>query len=354
VRELALALAELERGHEFVSFVNSEAAAVRGFWREIGRVVRLPASSRTRLAWAWLETTALPLAAARARVEVLHSPANFGPMAGPFARVLTLHDVLFRRHPEYLTPPMRAGTELLLPPAARRAHRLITVSHASREDIVQLLGVPGDRVDVIPNGWTPPRTDGQARRARATLPLGDRQVALSVASNVPHKDLGLLIDALALIPAAERPLLVFAGHGTDADSLRQKTRGRGVDGDAVLLGSVDDRALEDLYAAASVVVTATRAEGFGLPVLDALGRGVPVACSDIPVLREVLGDLASWFDPGDARSAAHALRTALRDRDERERMQTAGPARAGQFSWRSAAERTSEAYARARRRRADG
>ena len=61
-------------------------------------------------------------AAARARVDVLHSPANFGPVAGPFARVLTLHDVLFRTHPELLTPAMRLGTELLVPPAARRAH----------------------------------------------------------------------------------------------------------------------------------------------------------------------------------------------------------------------------------------
>jgi glycosyltransferase involved in cell wall biosynthesis len=343
-RELALALAELGSGHQFVSFVNSEAGDVNGFWRELGSVVRLPASPRRRPVWAWLETTGVPVAAARARVDLLHSPANLGPLAGPFARVLTVHDLLFRRHPEYLTPLMRAGTELLLPRAARRAHELITVSRTSRDDIIRLLGVPADRVAAIPNGWTPPRTRGDAGLARERFQLGDRPVALSVASDLPHKDLGVLVDALRRIPREERPLLVFAGHGTDRGTLPAQARAAGVEDDTALLGGVDPATLEHLYAAAALVVASTRAEGFGLPVIEAFGRGIPVACSDLPVLREVAGDLAQWFRPGDAQSAADAIRRGLEPGRCDEGQRAARMAHAAQFSWRTAAERTAAVY----------
>ena len=333
-----------------MSFVNSEAAGAGGFWSEIGRVVRLPGSPRSRPAWAWLELAAVPVAATRARVDVLHSLANFGPLAGPFARVLTLHDMLFRTHPELLSPMMRLGTELLVPPAARRAHRLITVSQASRDDIARLLGIPPERVAVVPNGWTPPSRPGDAGRARVRLDTGERPVVLSVASDLPHKNLPLLLDALALLPAAERPVLVFAGHGTDSGSLPSLARERGVERDVRLLGAVDPDTLEDLYAAAAVLVTPTRAEGFGLPVLEALGRGVPVACSDLPVLREAAGDTALWFQPGDASSAASAIEHALRSGGELERQGTARRAQAQKFSWRAAAELTWETYERAHTR----
>jgi glycosyltransferase involved in cell wall biosynthesis len=109
--------------------------------------------------------------------------------------------------------------------------------------------------------------------------------------------------------------------------------------------------LDDLYAAAAMVIAPTRAEGFGLPVLEALGRGIPVACSDLPVLREVADECALWFSPGDAAGAAGALRRALQPDPELERLRTSGRARARRFTWAAAAERTWEAYERAAARR---
>lgn len=310
-------------------------------------MVRLPASPRSRPAWAWLELGAVPVAAARARVDVLHSPANFAPLGGPFARVLTVHDVLFRTHPELLTRAMRLGTEALLPAAARRAHRLITVSHSSRDDIVRLLGIQAEQIDVVPNGWAPPGAPGDPARARRSAAAGDRPIVLSVASDLPHKSLETLVDALALLAPSERPALVFAGHGTDSGALAARAESQGVTADLRLLGSVDAQTLEDLYAAAAMVITPTLAEGFGLPVLEALGRGIPVACSELPVLREVAGECAIWFPPGDAPRAADALRRAAQGDPELERLGACGPGRAREFSWRSAAERAWAAYERA-------
>jgi glycosyltransferase involved in cell wall biosynthesis len=346
-RELTLALAKARPDLELVCFVNREAAAADGFWGEVGRTVRLPLSPRFRPAWAWLETAGVPIAAARTQVDVLHSPANLGPAVGRFARVLTLHDVLFRSRPELLTPTMRLGTEALLPPAARRAHRVITVSRASREEIVRLLAIPAERVDVVPNGWTPPRTPGDAASARRWLEAGERPIALSVASDLPHKNLSALLEALALLEPPQRPLLAMAGHGTDTGALPGRSRELGVERDVRLLGAVAGAALEDLYAAAAVLVTATLLEGFGLPVLEALGRGVPAACTDLPVFREVAGDAALWLDPHNPGSVAAGLRRAVAGGPQIERLREQGRRRAREFEWRAAAERTAEIYERA-------
>ena len=326
-----------------MSFVNREAAATDGFWRQIGRVVRLPLSPRWRPAWAWLELGAVTAAAKRARVEVVHSPANFGPVGGGFARVLTVHDLLFRRHPELLSATMRWGTEALLPAAVRRAHQVITVSQSARDDLIRLLAVSPDRVGVVPNGFSPPRHAGDADAARRILEADARPICLCVASDLPHKNLPLLVHALAVMDPGTRPVLAFAGHGTDAGKLPALGRRLGVSNDLRFLGAVAPPRLEDLYAAADVVVTPTRFEGFGLPILEALGRGIPVAASDLPVLREVAGDAAAWFDPHDSASAASAISRALSEGDRRRLALEL----ARRFSWDDAAARTVELYRQA-------
>jgi glycosyltransferase involved in cell wall biosynthesis len=326
--------------------VNREAGA-DGFWRQLGRVVRLPVSPRSRAAWAWAELAGVAAAAARAHVDVLHSPANFGPAWGPFARVLTLHDVLFRVYPELLAPAMRMGTEAIVSPAARRAHAVITVSRASREEIIRLLQIAPDRINVVPNGWTPPARPGDAAAARRRLDAGERPIVLSVASDLPQKNLWTLLEGLALVEPAERPLLVLAGAGTDSGRLPEQARRLGLTGDVRLLGAVNSRELEDLYAAVGAVVTVTLFEGFGLPVLEALGRGLPVACSDLPVLRELAGDAAVWLDPREPASVARALDRTLAAGADSERRRATGRERARRFQWRVAAERTAEIYERA-------
>jgi glycosyltransferase involved in cell wall biosynthesis len=327
------------------AFVGPDAAGA-GFWTEhVDRVIVLPrASARRRLAWAAGEALGVARAAAHAGVDVLHSPANFGPAVGPFARVLTVHDLLFRLRPEEVGTAMRWGTEALVPLAARRAHRVLTVSQASRDDIVRELRVAPERVEIVPNGVEPPVRAGDAPAARARLAADDRRILLSVATDLPHKNLPALIDGLARLEPAERPLLAFAGHGTDRGGLRAHAERLGVAGDVRLLGAVEAGELEDLYAAADGLVTASRWEGFGLPVLEAMARGVPVACSDLPVLREVAAGLAELLDPGDPDSIAAAMRALLARGDERA---AAGRAHAARFTWQAAAIATAAVYERA-------
>jgi glycosyltransferase involved in cell wall biosynthesis len=336
VRELLPAMRAAAPDLRITTFLNRETAAVgRGFWSEHadGAMVLRGASGRDRVRWAAAELLLVSAAARRAGVAVLHSPANFGPWHGGFARVLTLHDVGFRTHPELVAPVPRLATELLVVPAARRAHAVITVSRASRAEIVASLGVPADRVQVVPNGISPPRAGSRAR-GRVRLGNPARPVLLSVATDLAHKNLDGLLAGHALLDPAGAPLLVLVGHGTQA---------RGASG-VLGLGAVTPEELEDLYAAADGVITATLYEGFGLPVLEALARGVPVACSDLPVLGEVAGDAALRFDPRDPSGVAGAMRALLAGGPDAERRLALGRKRAAALTWRASAEATVEVY----------
>ncbi len=335
---------------ELVAFVNrdvgAEAAPTLG---ERVRVVVVPVSARRRAQWAIGELALVSLAARRARVDVLHSMANFAPPFGPFKRVVTIHDLQYKAVPDQLSPPVRLLTGALVSLAARRATRIIAVSNAGAEELTDGLGVAHERIDVVPNGVRPPRAVAPPAIAsvRERHRLDECQVVLAVATNLPHKNLGALIDALALIDGARRPLLVFAGHGTDHGALRDQSRAVGVEADVRALGACSTDELEALYASADCLALATLHEGFGLPVLEAMARSLPVACSDIAALREVAGDAALYFDPRRPERIAAALVELLADRELSGRLAERGRARAEHFSWPTAAAGTLVSYERA-------
>jgi glycosyltransferase involved in cell wall biosynthesis len=347
-RELIPRLALAHPALRITLFLNREAAGAQGaLWHQAGEVVRIPVSGRNRAQWALGEQLLVPRAAARAGVQLLHSLANFAPAWGPFARVVTVHDLLYMRHPEFHSPLMRFGTHALVPLGARRSDRVITVSESSREELVRLLGIPGGRIDVIPNGLgITPAGDG----AEPWVPdaVARRPIVLSVATRLPHKNLGALVEAAALMPADERPAFVLAGGATalDAELIARAAR-LGVAGDVVLAPWLPPAKLEGLYAAAACFAMPTLYEGFGLPVLEAMARGVPVACSDLPVLREVAGPAARFFDPHEPRTIATALGELLADERGRERLRAAGYERARRYTWEAAADATLQSYERA-------
>jgi glycosyltransferase involved in cell wall biosynthesis len=352
-RELVPAMLERSPELELVALVNRDAGA--GLARELGgdrvRAVVLPVSARSRAQWALGELALIAGAAQRARVDVLHSMANFAPVRGRVPRVVTIHDLQYQAVPDQLSLPVRALTGALVSRAARGARRIVAVSDAGAREIVAGLGVDRSRIDVVPNGVRPPGPASPAAASAVELRqrhrLGERQIALSVATNLPHKNLPSLIDALALIDSIERPLLVLAGHGTDDGTLLQRARAAGVAEDVRPLGSCTTVELDALYALAGCLVLPTLHEGFGLPVLEAMARSLPVACSDVAALREVAGDAALYFDPRRPEQIAARVGALLRDRAAAGRLVELGRARAARFSWTAAADGTLASYRRA-------
>ena len=196
-RELTTAIREQRDDLRVTAFINRETAAIgHGFWSDLADRWSCCAARRpwTGAGGRSASCVMLPRAAAREKVDVLHCPANFAPLHGPFARVVTLHDLIFRRLPGTVPTPLRWGTEATVPPAARRAHRIITGSDAARDDIVAELNLKRELIDGHPP-WhrvAAQVAEAAVARTRARLGAGGRPIALSVATDVPHKNLTVL------------------------------------------------------------------------------------------------------------------------------------------------------------------
>ncbi|WP_259312722.1 glycosyltransferase family 4 protein [Capillimicrobium parvum] len=335
----------------FTAFVNREAAAAPGGpWKELMPAVTVPVAATNRVQWVRGEQQHLPRLAGRAGVDVLHSLANTGPAWGRCARVVTIHDLIHRFHPDTHGGLKARGMALLVPLAIRRSHRVMADSQSTAEDLVRELRVPRAKIDVVALGVgsTARATPRPEARLRAEHALGDRPIVLTVAAKRPHKNLPRLLEALALVDPARRPVLVVPGYGTafHDDELGALVARLGIAGDVRLLGWVSDEELEGLYAAASVFAFPSLYEGFGLPVLEAMARGLPVACSDRGSLREVAGDAARRFDPERPGDIADAITAVLDDPAEADRLRAAGRAQAARFTWQATARATLDSYER--------
>jgi glycosyltransferase involved in cell wall biosynthesis len=221
---------------------------------------------------------------------------------------------------------------------------------STREDLVELLGVAAAKIDVVPLGLggVARAEPLDARAVRARFELGERRVLLSLSAKRPHKNLLALIGALARIAAEERPVLVLPGYPTAHEqALRERAASVGVAEDVRFPAWVSAEEVEGLWALADAFVFPSLYEGFGLPVLEAMARGVPVACANASSLPEVAGDAALLFDPRDESEIAAAVRRLLDDDALREQLRARGLARVKEFTWQRTARLTLESYRRA-------
>jgi glycosyltransferase involved in cell wall biosynthesis len=344
-RELIPALAA-RPGLELVALVNREAEG-EDFGCE--RVV-VPVHARNRLEWVRGEQQHVPRMADRAGADLVHSLASTAPLRGRARRITTIHDLNYKLVPDTHFGLRGLGMRALVPAAARRSHRILVDAASTKDDLVRHLGTPPGKIDVAPLGVRvdPDVAPADAAALRAKLDLGERPVVLSVSAKRPHKNIARMLDALAAIPAERRPLLVVPGYPTPYEAdLRAHAEAAGVAADVRWPAWLSAGELEGLYALATLSVFPSLYEGFGLPVLEAMAHGVPVACSDRSSLPEVAGDAALLFDPEDPAAIRGALERLLADEAERARLSAAGRVRAAQFTWARTAELTAAAYERA-------
>jgi glycosyltransferase involved in cell wall biosynthesis len=228
--------------------------------------------------------------------------------------------------------------------AARHADGLVTASRVARDEICDELGLDPLAFTVVHHGAdldsaASPAPEGEVR---ARYALDGARIVLCVATKRPHKNQEVLVRAMPQLD--EDVVLVLAGHPEPYDAeLRELAGSLGVSGRIRFADYVPAADLEALWRMAGCGAFPTLAEGFGIPVVEAMARGVGVAVSDIPVLREVAGDVPRFFDPYDTDAAAKAIRATLADPSAGAR----GPARAARFTWAAAAEGTWSAYQRA-------
>lgn len=328
---------------EFVALVNTAGREkVASWFPGEQRPVRISGHARPLLALA--ETLVVGLAARRLGADLLWCPANLGPRWSPVPRVVTLHDVIPFEYPNALSRITQAVTRWLLTGASRGARRVLTDSAGSAEAIVRVIGIPRDRITPVPLASAAPPEYAAADLAAEIEDMGlddGRPFVLSTGNRLPHKNFDGLVRGLATIPKERRPRLVVTGSH-DADPLEPLVAELGLADDVVLPGWVTRRRLEALYRGAALYVCPSFDEGFGLPVLDAMRRGVPVLASDVLVLREVGGDAARYVDPRDPSAIGAEIERIVGDPDLGATMRAQGTVRVGQFSWERAAEQTAE------------
>jgi glycosyltransferase involved in cell wall biosynthesis len=268
---------------------------------------------------------ALPLAARRAGLDVLHCPTFRAPVRSPVPVVVTVHDLAVLRHPETFPLWARTYGRALVPRVVRAAARVIAVSRFTKEEVVRLLGVAENDVHVVPNGVD------DAFAPEGPAEPGDYVVAVGTLE--PRKNLRRLAEATQAL-GVELRVVGATGWG------RVRLNGNGVR----WLGEVPDERLPALYRGALCAAYPSLYEGFGLPVLEAMACGTPVVTSAGGGTEEIAGGAAVLVDPRDSRAIAAGIEEAISRRAELSRR---GPERARRYSWDAAAEGTAAVYRKA-------
>lgn len=310
----------------------------------------LESSSRirpVRLAW---EQTGLPLRLRRLRPDVLHSPHYTMPMWSPVPVVVTFHDATFFTHPELHERVKVAFFRQSMRLAARRASRIVAVSETTRDGILAHLRVDPDRIDVVHEGvdleeLSPPSQDElDAFRRRRGL---TRPWIAFIGTLEPRKNVPRLLDAFSRLADDWPGDLVVAGRlGWGSEGLGQALA-RVPAGRVHRLGYVADDERRCLLGGAELVCYPSLAEGFGLPVIEAMACGAAVVTSATSATGEVAGDAAELVDPEDTASLERGMRRVLDDDGLRTDLQERGRARAARFTWDRTAEAMLEVYRKA-------
>jgi glycosyltransferase involved in cell wall biosynthesis len=347
LRALLRALAEIDSANEYFVFTNRETGPglvpKAANFRLVPQRVRA-ASRPARILW---EQTALPLQAARLRLDVLFNPGFTAPLLCPCPQVTVFHDLQHKRHPEYFRWFDLPFWNFFLFWSARVSRLVLADSDATAADLRRFYRLPDARIRTVPLGVDPAFFEIARRRAAAP----PQPFLLAVSTLHPHKNLDGLMRAFALFHRAhpEFRLVVCGMHGFFTGPLHELRQSLGLADAVEFPGWVPREDLHSLYAQASAFLYPTRFEGFGLPVLEALAAAVPTACSNIEPVSGIASEAALQFNPDDIEAIAAAMLKLVEDEPLRRRLSESGPRRAAEFSWQTTAQQTLAAIEESRR-----
>lgn len=346
VRNLVLWLSKLDDAHQYVLLCRPDDA---DFLRALGpRFEPLPERARN---YSVREQISVPLALWRRHIDLFHAPHYVVSPLTPCPFVVTIHDCIHLRFPQYLPSQVAVRyARSMMASSARRAQRILTVSEASKLDILHYLRVPSSKVEVIYNALderlvTPP-TETELSRVRQRYQL-EAPFILYTGNIKPHKNLDRLIEAYALLRSrgvVDAKLLIIGDEVSKYPNLRRLVHRHQLHPHVRFFGFVTDELLAVLYRLATVFVFPSLYEGFGLPPLEAMAAGTPVITSNVSSLPEVVGDAAVLIDPRDVSSIADAMARVIGDPQLRTELTRRGHARVQVFSWQRSVTRVRDVY----------
>ena len=346
IRNLLRQLARIDRQTDYVLLSPATDLDVASQLGPNFRAVLEPSPN-----YSFREQVHVPWVLRRERPDVFHAPHYVLPPAVTCRSVVTIHDCIHLMFPQYLPNKMAyAYARASMWAAVKRSDRILTVSEASKRDILHFFNVAPEKIVVIYNAiddhfWlTPPEDEVVRVRERYQL---DHQFILYVGNIKPHKNLVRLIDAFGELRRTgfeELKLLIIGDEISKLPSLRRAVHSHKLHKHVRFLGYVSDDTLRVLYRLASLFVFPSLYEGFGLPPLEAMASGTPVVTSNQSSLPEIMGDAAVLVDPYDVGAIVDGMRRVLADSDLAADLRRRGPARAREFSWARSVEKTRRVY----------
>lgn len=346
IRNLLRHLARLDHETEYVLLCQHQDLGIGATLGENFRTVLEPSPN-----YSVREQVHVPWVLHRERPDVYHAPHYVLPPAIRCRSVVTIHDCIHLMFPQYL--PNRAAyayARATMWAAARRSARVLTVSEASKRDILRYFDIPPEKVVVVYNGIderfsVPPAAEDVARvRERYQL---DQRFVLYAGTIKPHKNLIRLIHAFHELRASgfdDVSLLISGDEISKLPALRRAVHEHKLHKHVRFLGHLPDEMLAILYRLAAVFVFPSLYEGFGLPPVEAMASGTPVVTSNVSSLPEVTGDAALLVDPYDVDSIVDGLSRVLSDPALAQTMRQKGLVRAREFSWERSVGRTLALY----------
>jgi glycosyltransferase involved in cell wall biosynthesis len=346
IRNLLRQLARLDHDTEFVLLCRpDDIAALSGLGPNFRPVAEQSGNYSVG------EQLRIPLALRRERVTLFHAPHYVLPPLVPCRSVVTIHDCIHLRFPQYLPNRLALGyARATMSLASRRATRILTVSESSKRDIVRFFGTAPEKIDVIPNSYDDrfgvEPGEEEVYRVRERYQLHD-QFVLYAGNVKPHKNLERLIDAFDLVRkrGLDHVKLVLIGDEISKyAALRRAIHRHQLHKYVRFLGYLPEDTLAVMYRLAGVFVFPSLYEGFGLPPLEAMASGTPVVTSNVSSLPEVAGDAAVLVDPYDHHAIADGIYSVLSNEPYRQELRRKGLVRASQFSWENSVRRVMDIY----------
>ncbi len=282
-------------------------------------------------------------------LDIFHSTDFVLPPVRQARTILTVHDLTFMRLPHCAEAGLRAYLSRVVPRSIERADLVLADSQSTKNDLIELLGVPPDKIEVVYAGvesrFRPMEGEVALQRVKRRYGL-DFPFILSLGTLEPRKNFTGLIEAYALLKDKGLKLVIAGGKGWLYEEIFARVEELGLKDKVIFPGFVADEDLPALYNLARLFVFPSLYEGFGLPPLEAMACGTPVVTSDRPSLPEVVGEAGLMVEATDSQALAKAIERALTDEDLRQEMKEKGLKQAARFTWDAAAEKLLEVYRR--------
>ncbi len=358
-RELLEAILEIDQTNEYLFFIDGATDESEKIPSQVQKIVVKTKVSPMKAASAdssrsLIDLSAMTRAVWKNQVDVFFFPAvySYFPIFNRTKIIVTLHDIIADRHSDLIFPNKKSKLfwKLKQNIAIRQADLIATVSEYSKQQIIEYFKLPESRLRVISEGARPvfkvleKNEETEKVLARHELKL-DEKFLLYVGGISPHKNLATLITAFEQISRDQKDVkLVLVGDYKDDPffsaypSLKKQVSEIGLEDRVIFTGFISDEDLAQLYNTAALLVFPSLEEGFGLPAIEAMSCGTPVAASNCSSLPEVLGEAGRFFDPRDAENMAQMIGQILADAELQEKMRSTGLKQAEQFMWKKAAQ----------------